>query len=158
MTSTSLLAKVLTVSSSVHAGTREDRSGPEIVRHLESAGFTVVERLVVADGEATVAQALTTMAKGFAGLIVTTGGTGFAPTDLTPEATLSVIEREAPGLAEATRGVSPLGGLSRGRAGTIGSCLVLNTPGSPAGAVESLEAVMGMVPHALELLAGGSPH
>jgi molybdenum cofactor synthesis domain-containing protein len=155
---TSPLAKVLTVSTSVHAGTREDRSGPEIVRLLESAGFIVVERAVAPDGVAPVAQALRRMTEGFAGLIVTTGGTGFAPTDFTPEATLSVIEREAPGLSEATRKVSPLGGLSRGRAGTIGSCLVLNTPGSPTGAVESLDVVLGLVPHALELLAGGAPH
>jgi molybdopterin biosynthesis enzyme MoaB len=98
------------------------------------------------------------MADGFTGLIVTTGGTGFAPGDLTPEATLAVIDREAPGLAEATRAVSPLGGLSRGRAGTIASCLVLNTPGSTEGAVESLGAVLGLLPHALELLAGRSPH
>ena len=153
-----LVAKVLTVSSSVHAGNRVDRSGPEIVRCLQSANFSVVEQAVVPDGVAPVAGALRTMAEGFAGLIVTTGGTGFAPTDFTPEATLSVIDREAPGLAEASRRASPLGVLSRGRAGAIASCLVLNTPGSPRGAVESLEAVLGLVPHALELLAGESPH
>jgi molybdopterin adenylyltransferase len=153
-----LLAKVLTVSSSVHAGTRRDGTGPLLARCLETANFVVVEEVVVPDGVAPVAHALRTMANGFAGLIVTTGGTGFAPTDLTPEATLSVIDREAPGLAEATRTVSPFGGLSRGRAGTIASCLVLNTPGSPQGALESLEAVLGLVPHALELLSGGSPH
>jgi molybdenum cofactor synthesis domain-containing protein len=123
-----------------------------------SGGFTVVERQVTPDGMRVVADAIRHMADGFAGLIVTTGGTGFAPNDLTPEATASVIDREAPGIAEAMRGVSPLGPLSRGRAGTIGTCLVLNTPGSPKGAVESLEAVLEILPHALELLAGTSSH
>ena len=94
----------------------------------------------------------------FAGLLVTTGGTGFSPTDLTPEATRSVMEREAPGLAEAMRSISPLGRLSRGVAGTIGACLVLNVPGSPKGAVESLEAVADVLGHALDLLDGGRPH
>jgi molybdopterin biosynthesis enzyme MoaB len=90
--------------------------------------------------------------------VVTTGGTGFSPTDLTPEATLAVIERQAPGLAEAMRAVSPLGRLSRGLAGTVGQSLVLNVPGSPRGAVESLEAVVDVLPHALDLLSGGTPH
>ena len=89
---------------------------------------------------------------------MTTGGTGFSPTDLTPEATDSVIERPAPGLAEAMRAASPLGRLSRGMGGTIGRCLVLNVPGSPKGAVESLEAVVDVLEHALELLAGDQPH
>jgi molybdenum cofactor synthesis domain-containing protein len=153
-----LLAKVLTVSSSVHAGSRDDRSGPAVAQRLETADFAVVEQRVVTDGLDPIAMALRSMAGGFAGFIVTTGGTGFGPMDLTPEATLSVIDRDAPGLAEASRMASPLGGLSRGRAGTIGSCLVLNLPGSPKGAVESLEAVLPLVPHALQLLAGRLPH
>src|SRR6266508_3254614 len=95
---------------------------------------------------------------GSAGLVVTTGGTGFGPRDLTPEGTRAVLEREAPGLAEAMRLVNPLGRLSRASAGTIGSALVLNTPGSSSGAVECLEAVIDVVPHALDLLAGGRPH
>src|SRR5688572_16430781 len=98
------------------------------------------------------------MADGFAGLIVTTGGTGFGPRDLTPEGTKVVLEREAPGLAEAMRLVSPLGRLSRAAAGTIGQALVLNTPGSTSGSVETLEAVLDVVPHAVDLLAGGRPH
>ena len=151
-------AKILTVSDSVEKGTREDRSGEELAAALVRHGLVVVERLVVADGVAPVAAALTDLANKFAGLVVTTGGTGFSPTDLTPEATRSVIEREAPGLAEAMRSVSPLGRLSRGVAGTIGACLVLNVPGSPAGAVESLEAVADVLDHALDLLAGGRPH
>ena len=89
---------------------------------------------------------------------MTTGGTGFGPRDLTPEGTLDVIERQAPGMAEAMRLVSPLGRLSRAVAGTLGRCLVLNTPGSTKGCVETLEAVLDAVPHALELLAGERPH
>ena len=107
---------------------------------------------------AAVAGELARLSASFSGLVVTTGGTGFSPTDLTPEATRSVMEREAPGLAEAMRSVSPLGRLSRGVAGTIGACLVLNVPGSPKGAVESLEAVADVLGHALDLLAGGRPH
>lgn len=151
-------AKVLTVSESVHAGTREDRSGAALIQALEGEGFSVVDRRVVPDGIEPVASALAELAKDFVGLVVTTGGTGFAPTDLTPEATGQVVERMAPGLAEAMRAASPLGRLSRGLAGTSGRCLILNVPGSPAGAVESLAAVVDVVPHALELLAGGRPH
>ena len=99
------------------------------------------------------AGALRELSSGFAGLVVTTGGTGFAPRDLTPEGTRSVLEREAPGLAEAMRLVSPLGRLSRGVAGIAGSAIILNTPGSPKGAVECLDAVIDVVPHALALLA-----
>src|SRR5579862_9152225 len=107
-------AKILTVSESVHAGTREDRSGAALAAQLSERGFEVVDRRCIPDGVQTVADALAEMAAGFEGLIVTTGGTGFAPTDLTPEGTLSVLEREAPGLAEAMRAASPLGRLSRG--------------------------------------------
>jgi molybdopterin adenylyltransferase len=153
-----LAAKVLTVSNGVATGHREDTSGPALVARLEKAGFTVVERRVVADGEGPVAAAIGEMARGFQGLIVTTGGTGFSPSDVTPEATRAVVDREAPGLAEAMRRASPLGRLTRGLAGTVGAALVLNTPGSPTGAVEDLEAVLDVLPHALELLAGGRPH
>jgi molybdenum cofactor synthesis domain-containing protein len=153
-----LEAKVLTVSDGVVDGTREDRSGQALLDTLVGAGFDVVAREVVADGVESVGDALRRLADGFAGLIVTTGGTGFGPRDLTPEGTRSVLEREAPGLAEAMRLVNPLGRLSRGMAGTIGETLILNTPGSPKGAVECLEAVLDVVPHALELLRGGRPH
>ena len=102
--------------------------------------------------------ALRSLTSGFSGLVVTTGGTGFGPRDLTPEGTRAVLEREAPGLAEAMRLVSPLGRLSRASAGTVGRTLVLNTPGSSKGAVETLDAVLDVVPHALDLLAGGRPH
>lgn len=148
-----LRAKVLTVSDGVVAGTREDRSGGALESRLTSAGYDVVDRSVVADGVDTVASALRAMAGGFAGLLVTTGGTGFAPRDLTPEGTRQVLDREAPGMAEAMRLANPAKGrLSRGTAGTIGGCLVLNTPGSTAGAVECLEAVLEVLPHALALL------
>ncbi len=148
-----LQAKVLTVSDGVIAGTREDKSGAALAAALADAGYQVVERAAVADGVASVAAAVTRLSSGFAGLVVTTGGTGFAPRDQTPEGTKEVLEREAPGLAEAMRLVSPKGRLSRGLAGTRGRAVVLNTPGSPAGATECLAAVLDVLPHALALLA-----
>jgi molybdenum cofactor synthesis domain-containing protein len=149
-----LRAKVLTISDGVVAGTRDDRSGMALVARLGDAGWEVVEHQAVGDGQESVAGALTRLAAGFSGLIVTTGGTGFAPSDLTPEGTLAVLDRQAPGLAEATRAANPAKGrLSRGVAGTLGCCIVLNTPGSTAGAVECLDAVLDVLPHALALLA-----
>jgi molybdopterin adenylyltransferase len=148
-------AKVLTVSDGVAAGTRDDRSGPALVARLEEAGYLVVEHRVSSDGVGRVADALRTLVVGFSGLVVTTGGTGFAPTDLTPEGTAAVLEREAPGLAEAMRAANPgKGRLSRAVAGTIGQCIVVNTPGSTSGATECLEAVLDVLPHALALLDG----
>jgi molybdopterin adenylyltransferase len=147
-----LLAKVLTVSDGVVHGTRDDASGRALVDQLTSVGFEVVEHRVSADGAALVAEALREMCDGFAGLVVSTGGTGFAPRDQTPEGTREVIEREAPGLAEAMRLVSPLGRLSRGIAGVRGRAIVCNTPGSPKGCVEQLGAILDVVPHALRLL------
>lgn len=146
-------AKVLTVSDGVIAGTRVDASGAALVEVLEANGFEVVDRRVVADGADSVAAALATMTDGFAGLVVSTGGTGFAPRDQTPEGTRQVIEREAPGLAEAMRLVSPLGRLSRGIAGIRGQAIICNTPGSPKGCVEQLQAILDVLPHALRLLA-----
>jgi molybdenum cofactor synthesis domain-containing protein len=154
----SLEAKVLVVSDSVHAGTRQDRSGAALADYLAGHGFQVIERRTVPDGVASVADALHDLAEGFNGLVATTGGTGFSPTDLTPEATRTVVDREAPGMAEAMRATSPLGRLSRGVAGTVGPCLVVNVPGSTQGAIESIEAVLDVVPHALDLLGGGHPH
>jgi molybdopterin adenylyltransferase len=152
-TGAGLAAKVLTVSDGVVHGTREDRSGVALVERLSAEGYDVVDHRVVADGTEPVAAALTDMADGFAGVIVSTGGTGFTPRDLTPEGTKAVVEREAPGLAEAMRLVSPLGRLSRGIAGIRGTAVILNTPGSPKGCVEQLEAVLDVLPHALRLLA-----
>jgi molybdopterin adenylyltransferase len=147
-------AIVVTVSDGVVAGTREDRSGAALAALLEGDGWDVVDRRVVADGVDAVAAALRSAAAGFAGLVVTTGGTGFAPRDQTPEGTLAVLDRQAPGLAEAMRAVNPAPGrLSRAIAGTVGRCIVLNTPGSPSGATECLAAVLDALPHALALLA-----
>lgn len=153
-----LVAKVLTVSDSADRGERADLSGPALIELLQHHGFEVAEQRVAPDGIESVADALRALADRFTGLLVTTGGTGFGPRDVTPEATRLVIEREAPGLAEASRAVSPFGRLSRGVAGTIDQCLVLNVPGSPKGATESLDAVIDVLPHALALLAGEQPH
>jgi molybdopterin adenylyltransferase len=147
-------AKVVTVSDGVIAGTREDLSGAALHDTLAAAGFEVVERSVIADGVASVAGELARLSASFSGLVVTTGGTGFAPRDQTPEGTTEILEREAPGLAEAMRLASPLGRLSRGVAGIRGRSVVLNTPGSPKGAVECLTAIIDVIPHALDLLAG----
>ncbi len=146
-------AKVLTVSDGVVAGTRQDTSGAELVRVLTEHGFDVVDKSVVADGAESVRTALLELTKNFAGLVVTTGGTGFAPRDQTPEGTLAVIEREAPGIAEAMRAVNPLGRLSRGVVGVRGSSIIVNTPGSPKGCVEQLVAVLDVLPHAIALVA-----
>lgn len=147
-----LRAKVLTVSDGVFHGTRDDASGRALVTQLIDAGFDVVDHRVTADGADAVAAALRAMTDGFDGLVVTTGGTGFAPRDQTPEGTRAVIEREAPGLAEAMRLISPFGRLSRGVAGVVGGAIVCNTPGSPKGCVEQLGAVLDVLPHALRLL------
>ncbi|MGY6502278.1 MAG: MogA/MoaB family molybdenum cofactor biosynthesis protein [Acidimicrobiales bacterium] len=152
------LAKVLTVSDGVVAGTREDRSGEALATRLAAEGWDVVDRRVVADGIDTVRDALRDMAEGFNGVVATTGGTGFGPRDLTPEGTTAAIDREAPGLAEAMRSVNPLGRLSRGVAGTIGESVVINGPGSTAGAVETLEAVLDVLPHVVRLLRGDTAH
>lgn len=156
-------AKVLTVSDGVVAGTRDDSSGRALVDRLGAAGFEVVDHRVVGDGVDVVAAALLDLCAGFAGLVVSTGGTGFGPRDLTPEGTRRVVEREAPGLAEAMRRVSDESGrafgmLSRGVCGARGEALICNLPGSSGGAVECLDAVLPAVPHALELLSGGRPH
>ncbi|HET9667073.1 MAG TPA: MogA/MoaB family molybdenum cofactor biosynthesis protein [Desertimonas sp.] len=152
MSADDLHAKVLTVSDGVVAGTRDDVSGRALVEQLTSAGFEVVAPEVSADGAEAVATALARLSSDFAGLVVTTGGTGFAPRDQTPEGTRAVVEREAPGLAEAMRLVSPHGRLSRGVAGIRGTTIICNTPGSPQGCVEQLGAVLDVLPHALRLL------
>ena len=146
-------AKVLTVSDGVAHGVRDDRSGRTLVEHLEAAGFEVVDHRVTADGAEAVATVLVDMTAGFAGLVVSTGGTGFAPRDQTPEGTRAVVERDAPGLAEAMRLCNPLGRLSRGVAGIRGRSIIINTPGSTNGCVEQLDAVIDVLPHALRLLA-----
>ncbi len=151
-------ARVLTVSDSASQGHAEDLSGPVVVKYLEERGFEVVDRRIVPDGVGSVAETLRDLTRGFAGLVVTTGGTGFAPRDLTPEATAEVVERQASSLAEAMHRSGPNAPLSRGLAGIVGRSIVLNLPGSPKGAVESLAAVIDVLPHALALLAGEEPH
>ena len=156
-------AKVLTVSDGVAGGTRDDKSGRACVEQLAAAGYEVVEHRVTADGVDAVASALRELTDGFAGLVVTTGGTGFGPRDCTPEGTLAVLEREASGIVEAIRRASDADGrgfgmLSRAVAGTRGAALVCNLPGSASGAQEGLGVLLPIVPHALDLLGGGHPH
>ncbi len=155
-----LQAKIITVSDGVIAGTRQDASGDAVAALLEKSRWSVVDRREIADGVDSVRDCLIELAEGFNGLIVTTGGTGFGPRDLTPEGTKEALEREAPGIAEAMRLANPkgLGRLSRAIAGTRGAALILNTPGSTKGTVETLEAVIGVAPHAVSLLAGHQPH
>ena len=148
-------AAVVTVSDRVSRGEAEDRSGPAVVDALTDMGFKVVSTRVVADGVESVQGALMALVEDV-DLIVTTGGTGFGPRDMTPEATTDIVERRAPGLAEAMRsatfGENPHGMLSRGVAGIKGTTLILNLPGSVRGAVESLSVVAPALPHAIELL------
>jgi molybdopterin adenylyltransferase len=150
-------AAVLTVSDGVTHGTRADESGDMAVRLLREAGFDVSHRRVVPDERPVIESVLRELAATH-GLVVTTGGTGFGPRDVTPEATRAVIEREAPGLAELMRatglGHTPMAALSRAVAGALGDALIVNLPGSPQGVRESLASVLPVIPHAVELLGG----
>lgn len=155
---------MLTVSDRVSAGGREDESGPAVAEVLEGAGFSVVEKRVVPDEQRAIEAALRELARS-PRLVVTTGGTGLGPRDVTPEATLAIAERVVPGLAErmraAGRTTTPMADLSRGVVAVVGDSLVVNLPGSPSGAVESLEAILPALPHALGEVAGtttGRPH
>ncbi len=159
---TPLRAAVLTVSDSVFPGKRRDGSGPAVVELLQQNGWTVVHTRVVADDMGVLAATLRELASQGLEAVITTGGTGVSPRDVTPEATRKVITREIPGLAEQMRreGVksTPTAPLSRAVAGISGHTLIINLPGSPQGAVDSLKAILPILPHAAELLAGGSPH
>ncbi|HYY07945.1 MAG TPA: MogA/MoaB family molybdenum cofactor biosynthesis protein, partial [Actinomycetota bacterium] len=152
-------AAVLTVSDGVSNGTRPDGSGDAAEELLRDSGFEVAERRVVADDRSAIEPALMELA-GANRLVVTTGGTGFGPRDVTPEATRAVIDREAPGLAELMRSIglsqTPMAALSRAVAGALGGTLIVNLPGSPKGVRESLGAVLPVIPHAVELLGGAT--
>jgi molybdenum cofactor synthesis domain-containing protein len=146
---------VLTVSDGVASGSREDESGEVLAERAASAGFEVVERRTVADERDQIAGALEQLA-GLAELVLTTGGTGFAPRDVTPEATAAVVERPTPGLDEAMREVSrrasPHGLLSRGSSGIRGAALIVNFPGSPRACAECFDAIAPALGHGIELL------
>lgn len=154
-------AAIITSSDRASRGEREDASGDALAALLSGAGYSV-SRTTVPDERPVIAGVLRQHATDGVRLVVVTGGTGFGPRDVTPEATRDVIDREAPGLAEAMRAagraVTPMADLSRGVCGSIGRTLVLNVPGSVKGATESLEAVLGLVPHVLELLDGDTEH
>lgn len=154
---------VVTVSDSAFAGTREDLSGPAVAARCEALGWTVQLRGVVADDQTRIARMLVDLAaSGQCDLVLTTGGTGIAPRDVTPEATRAVIEKEIPGLAEVMRSdglkYTRRAVLSRGIAGSRGATLIVNLPGSPKGAVQSLDSISDLVGHVADLLHGLTEH
>jgi molybdopterin adenylyltransferase len=156
-------AAIITVSDSVARGTREDRSGQKLRERAESLGWTVKTVEVVPDERDRIAARLKSLAdSGGLSIILTTGGTGIALRDVTPEATREVIDREIPGLGEVMRAegrqATAMAALSRGLAGTRGKVLIVNLPGSPKGAVESLDAISKLVPHMVDLLEGRTEH
>lgn len=151
-------AAVITVSTRAAAGVYADEAGPAVAQVLTEAGFTVEEIRIVPDGHGLVATEIRAACE-VAELVVTSGGTGLHPKDETPDATLDVVDREVPGIGEAMRAaslaVTPMAMLSRAVAGVRGSSLVVNLPGSPKAAVENLQAVLPVLDHALDQLAGG---
>jgi molybdenum cofactor synthesis domain-containing protein len=154
---------VVTISDSSHAGTREDRSGPAVAMRLEELGWTVEHRETIPDERPLIARTLAALAATARfDAIFTSGGTGPAPRDVTPEATREVIEREIPGLGELMRmeGLKSTrrAVLSRSTAAITGTTLIVNLPGSPKGALESLNAIADLVPHVVELLRGRTEH
>ncbi len=154
-------AAVLTISDRAAAGQRDDRSGSAVVAALEQAGFRVIAADVLPDERARIEASLIQLSE-TVNLIVTTGGTGIAPRDVTPEATRAVADKVVEGMAERMRAEgakkTPLAALSRGVCAIRGAALIVNVPGSPTAAVESLQAVLPVLPHALELLAGNTGH
>jgi molybdopterin adenylyltransferase len=156
-----LSAAVVTVSDSCSRGERTDLSGPAVADVLKKHSFTIVGTSTVPDEQAAIQQVLMGWIDR-ARLVVTTGGTGIAPRDVTPEATRAVCERILEGVAERMRGEgakkTPLAALSRAVCGARGKSVILNLPGSPAGAIQSLESVIDLLPHALQLLSGNTQH
>ena len=154
-------AAVLTISDRAAAGQRDDRSGPAVVAALEQAGFRIIAADVLPDERSRIEASLIQLSE-TVNLIVTTGGTGIAPRDVTPEATRAVADKVVEGMAERMRAEgakkTPLAALSRGVCAIRGAALIVNVPGSPTAAVESLQAVLPVLPHALELLAGNTGH
>jgi molybdopterin adenylyltransferase len=154
-------AGVITVSDSCSRGERQDLSGPAVATLLEKLGFQVTAREVIPDEAVQIQRTIIRLARGVR-LIVTTGGTGIAARDVTPEATAAVCQRLVDGVAERMRGEgakkTPFAALSRGLCGVCENTLVLNLPGSPSGAVESFQAVAELIPHAIELLSGKTEH
>jgi molybdenum cofactor synthesis domain-containing protein len=156
-------AAVWTVSDSTHRGERVDLSGPAVRRRVEEMGWMVAAAGVLPDEEDAIREALARQAaSGEVDVILTTGGTGVSPRDVTPEATRAVIDKEIPGLGEtmrmAGRAKTPRAVLSRAVAGLAGRVLIVNLPGSPKGAIESLEAVIELIPHIVDLAAGRTGH
>jgi molybdopterin adenylyltransferase len=156
-------AAVITISDGTHAGLREDKSGPAVATRLEQAGYLVATHVVLPDERAQISAELRGLAAELrTGAIFTTGGTGVTPRDMTPEATRDVIEKEIPGFGELMRikglASTPTAVLSRAVSGTLGGVLIVNLPGSPRGAVESLDAVLHLVPHVLDLINGRTGH
>lgn len=152
---------VITVSDSASRGVRADESGPEACRILREAGFAVADPVVVPDSRPFIAARIREAAAS-SSFVITTGGTGLAPRDVTPEATRDVLDREVPGIAEMLRAEgrnsTPSACLSRGAAGLVGHCLVVNLPGSPAAVRESLRALVPVLSHALRIAAGDTEH
>ena len=156
-------AAVLTISDSVSTGSRSDRSGPAVRERLEQLGWKVAVMEVIPDVISEISDRIATLSDGGQiSAIFTTGGTGVAARDVTPEATRAIIDREIPGFGELMRlrgrDSTPLAMLSRSLGGTRGKVLIVNLPGSPKGAVESLDAIVELVPHVLELLRGRTEH
>jgi molybdopterin adenylyltransferase len=154
---------IVTISDSAADGTREDRSGPKLRERVEALGWAVCSQQIVSDESDQISTILRKLAdSGEAAVILTTGGTGVALRDVTPEATRTVIEREIPGLSEVMRAegrkITQFAALARGLAGVRGQALIVNLPGSPKGAVESLDAIAKLVPHVVDLLEGRTAH
>jgi len=154
-------AAVLTISDSCARGERNDLSGPAVARSLQDHHFAIIESRIVADDHGAIQKAIVDLARK-SRLVVTTGGTGISARDVTPEATRSVCGRMLDGISERMRREgekkTPFALLSRGLCGVCGTSIVLNLPGSPTGAVESLEAVIDVLPHAIQILSGRTEH